>query len=452
MLVGPNGAGKSTFLGLASGMLEPTTGAAYIQGAAAGTIEARAALSYLPDNPVLYDDLSLMEHIEFVARLHRTVEWEDYADDLLDMFGLTDRADDLPSRFSRGLKQKTGLILGLIRPFRLMLIDEPFVGLDTPGQETLVEVLSDVVEQGATVVCSTHQLDLVAGCDALRRPPRRGAGLRRAGHRGEDPRARRRLSPTWNRTRRRTGTASCPIRSTSTAPSPAFAGPHRTRRGPARAPGDGARRPPLGGRRGLHQAGGDPARRRGPRSSPSASSTAPSSSTVSGSPWSPLAPFPRAEEPGGRRRAPSPCPVRPPASPGPAASWSRAVTTPSSSRRCGATTCASKASSSSCSTEPTTSTRSSAASGRGPGTPSGHPARPPGHGLQGEPDRRRHRSSRRVDHRTSLRRHLGGGEAVGGGDRSLARPCPRGDRGRKACARSSAWTTHAGSGPASWRR
>lgn len=161
MLVGPNGAGKSTFLGLAGGMLEPTTGAAYIQGAAAGTLEARAALSYLPDNPVLYDDLSLMEHIEFVARLHRTVEWEEYADDLLDMFGLTERSDDLPSRFSRGLKQKTGLILGLIRPFRLMLIDEPFVGLDTPGQETLVEILGDVVEQGATVVCSTHQLDLV---------------------------------------------------------------------------------------------------------------------------------------------------------------------------------------------------------------------------------------------------------------------------------------------------
>jgi ABC-type multidrug transport system ATPase subunit len=161
MLVGPNGAGKSTFLGLAAGMLEPTTGAAYIGGAEAGSIEARAALSYLPDNPVLYDDLSLAEHIEYVARLHATVDWQEYAQDLLDMFGLADRIDDLPSRFSRGLKQKTGLILGLIRPFRLMLIDEPFVGLDTPGQETLVEVLTDVVEQGASVLCSTHQLDLV---------------------------------------------------------------------------------------------------------------------------------------------------------------------------------------------------------------------------------------------------------------------------------------------------
>jgi ABC-type multidrug transport system ATPase subunit len=76
------------------------------------------------------------------------------------MFNLTDRAADLPSRFSRGLKQKTAIILGLIRPFSLLLVDEPFVGLDTPGQETLVDVLADVVEQGASVVCSTHQLDL----------------------------------------------------------------------------------------------------------------------------------------------------------------------------------------------------------------------------------------------------------------------------------------------------
>jgi ABC-2 type transport system ATP-binding protein len=160
MLVGPNGAGKSTLLGLASGMLEPTEGHAYVRGEPVGTVRARAATSALPDTPVLYDDLSLWEHIEYVARLHGTADWESYADDLLEMFNLTDRLDDLPARFSRGLKQKTGLILGLIRPFQLMLIDEPFVGLDGPGQETLVEVLADVAEQGAAIVCSTHQLDL----------------------------------------------------------------------------------------------------------------------------------------------------------------------------------------------------------------------------------------------------------------------------------------------------
>ncbi len=160
MLVGPNGAGKSTFLGLAAGLVEPTNGDAWVQGAVLGSIRARAATSYLPDTPVLYDDLSLNEHIEYIARMHNTQEWEDYADDLLDIFDLTDRADDLPSRFSRGLKQKTALILGLIRPFSLLLIDEPFVGLDTPGQEALVEILADVADQGAAVLCSTHQMDL----------------------------------------------------------------------------------------------------------------------------------------------------------------------------------------------------------------------------------------------------------------------------------------------------
>ena len=161
MLVGPNGAGKSTFLGLASGLVEPSNGEAFVNGYKIGSLEARGATSFLPDAPILYEDLSVNEHLEYIARLHNTIEWEDYADDLLDMFNLESRADDLPSKFSRGLKQKTALILGLIRPFSLLLIDEPFVGLDTPGQETLVDVLGDIAEQGASIICSTHQLDLV---------------------------------------------------------------------------------------------------------------------------------------------------------------------------------------------------------------------------------------------------------------------------------------------------
>jgi ABC-type multidrug transport system ATPase subunit len=161
MLVGPNGAGKSTFLGLVSGLVEPSQGTATVNGEAVGSIAARAATSYLPDAPVLYEDLSVNEHLEYIARMHNTVDWEEYADELLDMFNLTGRADDLPSKFSRGLKQKTALLLGLIRPFGLLLIDEPFVGLDSPGQETLVEVLGDLVDEGAAIICSTHQLDLV---------------------------------------------------------------------------------------------------------------------------------------------------------------------------------------------------------------------------------------------------------------------------------------------------
>jgi ABC-type multidrug transport system ATPase subunit len=161
MLVGPNGAGKSTFLRLIAGLLEPTEGEVLIDGAPAGSVEARAATSFIPDNPVLYDDLSVEEHLEYVARLHGVDEWHDRAGELLDRLALTERAYDLPSRFSRGMRQKTSLAVGLVRPFSLLLVDEPFVGLDAPTQASLVELLAEAADEGAGLLVSTHQLDLV---------------------------------------------------------------------------------------------------------------------------------------------------------------------------------------------------------------------------------------------------------------------------------------------------
>jgi len=160
LLVGPNGAGKSTFLGLCAGLLQPTGGEALVSGAEVGSLAARAATSVIPDEPVLYDDLSVWEHAEFVARIHQVDDWEPLAEELLQRLGLVDRRDDLPSRFSRGLRQKTSLLLGLLRPAELLLIDEPFVGLDAPGQATLLELLEEVVAAGVTVVVSSHQMDL----------------------------------------------------------------------------------------------------------------------------------------------------------------------------------------------------------------------------------------------------------------------------------------------------
>jgi ABC-2 type transport system ATP-binding protein len=171
VLVGHNGSGKTTLLRIAAGLLEPSSGEVSIVGAPAGSIEARSAVSYLPDNPVLYDDLSVLEHIEYVCRLHEAEEWQSRAVGLLDALALTERADDLPSRFSRGLRQKTAILLGLIRPFSLLLIDEPFVGLDPPGRTALVELLDDANDSGATVIVATHQMDFVSRaerCVALR--------------------------------------------------------------------------------------------------------------------------------------------------------------------------------------------------------------------------------------------------------------------------------------------
>jgi ABC-type multidrug transport system ATPase subunit len=160
LLVGPNGAGKSTLLGLCAGVLTPTGGEITIAGSPAGSEPARAATSTIPDTPVLYDDLSVREHAEYVARLHGVDDWEPLAAPLLQRLALEERADDLPSRFSRGLRQKTSLLLGLIRPFELLLVDEPFVGLDQPGQQALVALLEEVVAGGSAVLVSSHHLDL----------------------------------------------------------------------------------------------------------------------------------------------------------------------------------------------------------------------------------------------------------------------------------------------------
>lgn len=170
-LVGHNGSGKSTFLRLVAGLLEPTGGALVVASAGPGSPRARAEVSFVPDEPVLYDDLSVEEHVEYVSRLHGDDTWPDRARVLTGMLGLADRSSDLPSRFSRGLRQRTGLLLGLVRPFSVLLVDEPFVGLDPRGQQVCADLLAAAAADGNAVVVATHQLDLLARatrCVALR--------------------------------------------------------------------------------------------------------------------------------------------------------------------------------------------------------------------------------------------------------------------------------------------
>ena len=157
-LVGHNGAGKSTLLRILSGLLEATSGTVTIGDHAPGSLEARALTSYLPDNPVLYDDLSVIEHLEYVARLHGFDDWEERAWELLARLNLEARADDLPATFSRGLRQKAALAVGFVRPFELLLVDEPFVGLDASGRDALVTLMEESAAGGAALVVSTHEL------------------------------------------------------------------------------------------------------------------------------------------------------------------------------------------------------------------------------------------------------------------------------------------------------
>jgi ABC-type multidrug transport system ATPase subunit len=94
-------------------------------------------------------------------------EWAARADDLVARLGLTDRLDDLPATFSRGLRQKASITLALIRPFDVLLVDEPFVGLDVAGKDALLEMLDESAARGATLVVATHELSFVDRVDRL---------------------------------------------------------------------------------------------------------------------------------------------------------------------------------------------------------------------------------------------------------------------------------------------
>lgn len=166
-LVGHNGSGKTTLLRMVAGLLDPSGGDVEVVGHDSGSMAARAALAYLSDQPTFYEDLSLREHLEYIARLHGVADWQARGEELVAKVGLTDRIDDLPTTFSRGLRQKAAITLAFVRPFDLLLVDEPFVGLDTAGKAALLELFDAAHASGATLVVATHELTFVHRADRL---------------------------------------------------------------------------------------------------------------------------------------------------------------------------------------------------------------------------------------------------------------------------------------------
>ena len=164
-LIGPNGAGKTTFLNLAAGLLDPTSGEVEVDGHVPGSIEARAALSFLPDSPVFYEDLSVVEHLEYVAALHGAEDAEARIDELISRLGLDGWEDALGAELSKGMKQKASIALALVRPFKVLLADEPLDGLDPPSRDTLFAMLAEIKAAGAAIVVSTHRPDVIAAAD-----------------------------------------------------------------------------------------------------------------------------------------------------------------------------------------------------------------------------------------------------------------------------------------------
>jgi ABC-type multidrug transport system ATPase subunit len=168
-LIGANGSGKSTAVRAIAGLLEPTGGSVRVCGhdphEEPAAEAARAALALVPDTPLLYDDLTVREHLELVALSHGV-----YGDDigermnaLIDRLGLGEREDFVPRELSRGMRQKAQLACALVRPARVLVLDEPVVGLDPPSQLLLGTLLREAKAAGTAVLLTTHQMAFADG-------------------------------------------------------------------------------------------------------------------------------------------------------------------------------------------------------------------------------------------------------------------------------------------------
>lgn len=162
-LVGPNGAGKTTTLRSLAGIIRPTGGRIRIAGhdLAQSPIPAKAALAFIPDEPQLFDYLTVTEHLRFVARLYRQPESVERIGPMLAELELADKADALASELSRGMKQKLAIACGLLHEPKVLMLDEPLTGLDPVGIRRMKRTIQARATAGAAVILSSHLLTLV---------------------------------------------------------------------------------------------------------------------------------------------------------------------------------------------------------------------------------------------------------------------------------------------------
>ncbi|HXI21264.1 MAG TPA: ABC transporter ATP-binding protein, partial [Gemmatimonadales bacterium] len=162
-LVGPNGAGKTTTLRSLAGIIPPTAGTIRIAGhdLRADPLPAKAALAFIPDEPELFDYLTVQEHLQFVARLYRQPDAVGRIAPLLEELELAGKQDALASELSRGMKQKLAIACGLLHHPSVLMLDEPLTGLDPVGIRRMKRTIARRAEVGAAVVLSSHLLQLV---------------------------------------------------------------------------------------------------------------------------------------------------------------------------------------------------------------------------------------------------------------------------------------------------
>jgi ABC-2 type transport system ATP-binding protein len=162
-LVGPNGAGKTTTLRSLSGIIIPTRGTVRIGGAdlAKDSRQAKAALAFVPDEPQLFEYLTVDEHLRFVARLYQVPDLDARLVPLLAELELLDKRHALPSELSRGMRQKLAIACGLLHSPRALILDEPLTGLDPAGIRKMKATIAERARAGVAVVLSSHLLHLV---------------------------------------------------------------------------------------------------------------------------------------------------------------------------------------------------------------------------------------------------------------------------------------------------
>ena len=162
-LVGPNGAGKTTTLRALAGILQPTSGVIRIAGIdlQKDPVAAKAKLAFIPDEPPLFDYLTVTEHLRFIARLYGVDDAEEKMPKLLEELELSAKKDALPTELSRGMRQKLAIACGLLHDPAALLLDEPLTGLDPVGIRRMKETITARARENSAVILSSHLLHLV---------------------------------------------------------------------------------------------------------------------------------------------------------------------------------------------------------------------------------------------------------------------------------------------------
>lgn len=162
-LIGPNGAGKTTTLRSIVGIINPTAGSIRIAGhdLSQDSLAAKRVVAFIPDDPKLFDHLTVEEHLRFVGRIYEVADVHSRIDVLLEELDLLEKRHVLPDELSRGMKQKLAIACGLIHRPKAILFDEPMTGLDPAGIRRMKSTISALAANGAAVILSSHLLHLV---------------------------------------------------------------------------------------------------------------------------------------------------------------------------------------------------------------------------------------------------------------------------------------------------